>query len=184
VYKKSAPYEVLYTKWISYEELIEIKKVEEMLEVYYNSGQFQHTIEKISGQYENAYDMFWELYRYYEKEGLCKISHNRIARYRILYAFILEKKWDEKFYKELLLYDLYLREKVKNRPDFLGEYRVSKEEIRQIFIKQGMLPVKNMLHIEKFFYDEKGKQIKEPRYVLFDYTNRSKIDNQAEVKLL
>ena len=45
--KAHPPYEVLYTKWISYEDVLRLKGIEEMVEVYYNSRQFTNTMEEL-----------------------------------------------------------------------------------------------------------------------------------------
>ena len=45
------PYEVLRTNWLSYEEVIRLKGVEEMVEVYYNSGQFRRTLKCLSQEW-------------------------------------------------------------------------------------------------------------------------------------
>ena len=48
VYKTQEPYEVLSTKWLDYDHVLKLKTVENMVEVYYNSGQFQNTLEYLS----------------------------------------------------------------------------------------------------------------------------------------
>lgn len=85
------PYEVLRTNWLSYEEVIRLKGVEEMVEVYYNSGQFSRTMKCLSQEWGDAFDLYDRLAAFYEDEGLNGVSHNRLARYEILYRFI--QKW-------------------------------------------------------------------------------------------
>ena len=85
------PYEVLRTNWLSYEEVIRLKGVEEMVEVYYNSGQFRRTMKRLSQEWGDAFDLYDSLAAFYEDEGLNGVSHNRLARYEILYRFI--QKW-------------------------------------------------------------------------------------------
>lgn len=82
------PYEVLKTNWLSYEEVIRLKGVEEMVEVYYNSGQFRHTMKQLSKEWGDAFALYDSLAAFYEDEGLNGVSHNRLARYEILYRFI------------------------------------------------------------------------------------------------
>ena len=85
VYQDRPPYEVLSTKWLSYSDVIRLKKIEEMVEVYYNSGQFRNTMEQLEQAYASSFEMYGALADYYEKNGLSRISHSRIARYEILY---------------------------------------------------------------------------------------------------
>jgi len=173
VYQSKPPYEVLYTNWLSYEDILELKMVEEMVEVHYNSGQFAHTLRQLEREFESPYQMYFELGRYYEVQNLHMMSHSRIRRYEILLDFILELHTDkEELYRELLVFDLYLREKVKSRPDFAGEYTVPKE----LKHDQG-----KRTHIEQFHYDVAGDCKKRECLLLFDYENRSKLTRDASI---
>lgn len=174
VYKSKPPYEVLYTNWLSYEDILQLKMVENMVEVYYNSGQFSYTLSRLEKAFESPFELYYKLGKYYEKRGLHMVSHSRIARYEILLDFITRlQTGEDEIYRELLTFDLYLRENVKNRPAFVGEYTVSKELKRQY--------PKNM-HMEKFQYDVMGDCGKKEQILLFDYENRSKLTHQAYCK--
>lgn len=188
VYQNRPPYEVLSTKWLPYEDVIRLKGVEEMVEVYYNSGQFVHTLNLLENAFADAFTMFEALRDYYEEQGLNGISHTRIARYEILYQFICKYDSEKKeLYREKLTYDLYLRENVKNRPAFAGESTVSKEEVAEIYDREAetheLLPdytkydkrqLRKMTHLERV----------DGKILLFDYQNRSKLTNQARVCLV
>ena len=132
VYKSRPPYEVLYTKWLSYEDTIRLKGIEEMVEVYYNSRQFTCTLEALEQKFTSAFMLYDRLSRFYEEHGYGKIQHKRSARYEILLEYIALgwPKETERF-RELLIYDYYLRENAKSRPAFAGEPKVSKEEQRR-----------------------------------------------------
>ena len=176
VYKSRPPYEVLYTKWLSYENVLELKLVEEMVEVYYNSGQFSHTLARLEKEFVSPYELYLQLGQYYETRGLHLVNHSRIARYEILLAFIEKlQTGEDEIYRELLTFDLYLREHVKSRPAFAGEYTVPKELKKQY---------QKMVHLEKFRYDVLGDCKEKEQIVLFDYGNRSKLDHQACCKIL
>jgi radical SAM superfamily enzyme YgiQ (UPF0313 family) len=165
VYKSKPPYEVLYTKWLSYEDILELKMVEEMVETYYNSGQFAMTMGQLEKEFVSPYEMYLQLGAFYEKEGLNLLNHSRIARYEILLRFISTlHTGKEGLYRELLTFDLYQREHVKSRPTFAGEYTVPKEVKRQ-FDKN--------VHLEKFQYDILGDCKEEETLILFDYEKRS-----------
>lgn len=176
VYKSRPPYEVLYTNWLSYENLLELKKVEEMVEVYYNSGQFAHTLARLEKEFASPYELYLQLGQYYELRDLHLVNHSRIARYEILLAFIETlQTGEDAIYRELLTYDLYLRENVKSRPAFAGDYTVPKELKKQY---------QKMVHLERFRYDVLGNCEEKEQVVLFDYENRSKLDHQACCKIL
>ena len=186
VYQDRPPYEVLSTKWLSYSDVIRLKKIEEMVEVYYNSGQFRNTMEQLEQAYASSFEMYGALADYYEKNGLSRISHSRIARYEILYHFIEETEGTERIaeYREWLTLDLYLRDNVKNRPAFLGEnrvtpdeaaafYKAEEEERRYLSGYEGYdrRQMRKMTHLEK---------IRE-EVLLFDYRKRNPLNGDAAV---
>lgn len=195
VYKSKPPYEVLYTRWLSYEDVLRLKGVEEMVEVYYNSRQFLATLGTLLSVFESPFAFFEALAGYYEGQGLHLVSHSRVARYEILLAFA--KEYDSgrlALYKELLTYDLYLRENAKSRPAFAGEYRTEKEFLHTFYEREAVThqylkgyarydhrQLRKMTHIEKFSYDVMGDGSRCEQYILFDYENRSPLNHQAAV---
>ena len=177
------PYEVLRTNWLSYEEVIRLKGVEEMVEVYYNSGQFRRTMKCLSQEWGDAFDLYDRLAAFYEEEGLNGVSHNRLARYEILYLFI--QKWGNKeiSYQDLLIYDLYLRENVKSRPSFAPDPSEWKNETKQFFIREA----KERRYLKGYeAYDSRQmakmahlEQMEDGSFVLFDYKNRDALFGNA-----
>ena len=184
------PYEVLRTNWLSYEEVIRLKGVEEMVEVYYNSGQFRRTMKCLSQEWGDAFDLYDRLAAFYEDEGLNGVSHNRLARYEILYRFI--QKWrkqaeifsiDETSYQDLLMYDLYLRENVKSRPSFAPDPSEWKNETKQFFMREA----KERRYLKGYeAYDSRQmakmahlERMEDGRFVLFDYKNRDVLFGNA-----
>lgn len=185
LYRDRAPYEVLSTRWLSYGEIIRLKKVEEMVEVYYNSAQFTNTLRRLEGHFPSAFAMYEALGAYYEKNGLYGMNHSRIARYEILYRFLCGsgvKNPEE--YRQWLTLDLYLRDNVKNRPAFLGESAVEKQEAADFYKREAQehrflkgyeaydsRQMRKMTHLERIG----GKLL------LFDYRNRSPLTGDAAV---
>ncbi len=173
VYKSKAPYEVLATNWLSYDEVLQLKMVEDMVEVYYNSGQFSYTLRRLEHAFATPYELYFQLGQYYETRGLSEVSHSRIARYEILLDFIKGlRTGEEDLYRELLTFDLYLRENVKSRPTFAGDYTVEKEVKKQYG---------KTVHLERFSYDVMGTCERKELTVLFDYEKRSKLNHQAAI---
>ena len=177
------PYEVLRTNWLSYEEVIRLKGVEEMVEVYYNSGQFRRTMKCLSQEWGDAFDLYDRLAAFYEEEGLNGVSHNRLARYEILYLFI--QKWGNKeiSYQDLLIYDLYLRENVKSRPSFAPDPSEWKKETKQFFMREA----KERRYLKGYeAYDSRQmakmahlERMEDGSFVLFDYKNRDALFGNA-----
>ena len=195
VYKSQPPYEVLYTKWLSYEDILCLKRVEEMVEVYYNSGQFTNTLRYLEREYPSAFDLYAELGRFYETHQLHMMNHARISRYEILLDFICTLDTGrEELYREFLTFDLYLRENIKNRPAFAGPDSIGKEELKAFYEREAEGPyylkgyetydkrqLMKMTHLERFQYDVTSDGKQKETILLFDYENRSKLTHQASV---
>lgn len=168
-----APYEVLSTPWLPYKDLLLLKGVEEMVELYYNSHQYEKTLKEILKNYGSPFAFFEELAEFYDRKGYSKISHSRMARYEILREFISEKDWADPVYDQCMIFDLYARERLKSRPAFAADRSPYKEQLREyekIYGKQ--------VHIEIFTRDS------QPVFVLFDYARRNPLTNDAHVEVL
>ena len=196
IYHDRPPYEVLSTKWISFDDVLRIKKVEEMLEVYYNSGQFEITMKLMDVLYDSAFDFFQRLGDFYEEKGYLAMSHSRIRRCEILLEFMqaeLQAKEGErkqsdivKMLEEALIFDLYYRENCKSRPGWAVDAATFKKMTHR-YCARGKLS-----HVEPFHYrfpDKKQRSIdtlpvreKEPVWVLFHYDDRDPLDNQAGIE--
>ena len=172
------PYEVLATKWLCYDEVLSIKLVEQMLEIYYNSGQYMRSILLLEESFESAFDMFLALGEYYEKKGYASMNHTRNRRMEILLEFVAEQSGSTAEYSERMreaaVYDIYARENAKSRPAFADDMQEWKQVMRE-YCKKGKLS-----HLERFYYEPSGERQEEPYYILFDYEQRDLIDHQAK----
>lgn len=129
-----APYEVLFTNWISYDDVLAIKNVEEVVELYYNSGQYAYTMKELLEEFDGPFAMYKALAHYYESNGLFDVKHSRITRYTILMDFIRSlKNVDTKKYEQILLFDLYLRENLKTCPSFADDCAEYKKSFRKLY---------------------------------------------------
>lgn len=194
VHKAKPPYEVLGTRWLSYEEILKLKGVEEMVEVYYNSGQFQKTIRAMEHLFETVFSMYEELADFYEKNGYNEVSHTRIRRYEILQEFLQEKEANLEYFKQLMIFDLYARENMKTRPQWANDLSAYKMQILDFYKKEEENPelltdyqgyqarqTIKMTHIEVFTYDVINENEEKGAYpVLFDYKKRSPLTNDAK----
>ena len=168
VHKEKEPYEVLSTNWLPYGDVLKLKAVESMVEVYYNSGQFQHTLEYLVSLAKDAFTFYESLGAFYEKKGYSEISHSRMRRYEILLEYLQEEtEVSVEKASQKMLYDLYLREKLKKRPSFAPDQKVYETAIWD-YRKANHIP--KTAHIEVF---EDG------RAVLFDYERRDPLSNNA-----
>lgn len=170
LYKDREPYEVLSTAWLTYGEILRLKMVESMVEVYYNSGQFKNTLVFLEKYFDDPFRMYEALGRFYEKKGYSEISHSRMRRYEILMEFAGEQKEiPSEALSDVMLLDLYLRENLKSRPSFASD---QKPYERLIWDYRKAKKIPKTAHIEVF---RDGKKL------LFDYTDRDPLTNNAQL---
>lgn len=170
VYKTQEPYEVLSTKWLDYDHVLKLKTVENMVEVYYNSGQFQNTLEYLENFFPDAFSIYERLGSFYMEKGYGDVSHTRMRRYEILLEFledVPEISMDQ--VKDQMVYDLYLRENLKSRPGFA---RDQKPFERQVWDFRKREKVAKNAHVEVFA---------DGTVLLFNYADRDPLTNNAHV---
>ena len=173
VYKEKEPYEVLSTNWLTYGEVLKLKMVESMVEVYYNSGQFWHTLEYLVPLEKDAFTFYEKLGSFYEKKGYSEISHSRMRRYEILLEYLKEETdVPTEVAAQKMLYDLYLREKLKKRPAFAPD---QKQYETAVWNYRKNNQISKTAHIEVF---ENGTVI------LFDYEKRDPLSNNAHTEII
>ena len=173
VYKEKEPYEVLSTNWLTYGEVLKLKMVESMVEVYYNSGQFWHTLEYLIPLEKDAFTFYEKLGSFYEKKGYSEISHSRMRRYEILLEYLKEETdVPAEVAAQKMLYDLYLREKLKKRPAFAPD---QKQYETAVWNYRKNNQVSKTAHIEVF---ENGTVI------LFDYEKRDPLSKNAYTEVV
>ena len=198
------PYEVLATKWLSYDDVLRLKQVEEMVEVYYNSFQFSASMAFLENYHKSPFDLYEKLGQYYKKHGYFDGGISRSSRYNILQRYFeeeVEKKEElDEIFREVLTYDLYLRDNVKNPPPFVKAWGKEENERLHAFYDREALEHKylpdysgyaprqlsSMTHLRKFSLDmnsllTEGKIRKETSYYLFDYKNRNPLNHSARV---
>ena len=200
LYRNQQPYEVLGTKWLSYDEIILLKGVEELVELYYNSGQYTLTLKYAVPFFESPF-CFYEMFSaWYRGKGYHKLNHNRLEKYNILREFLREHidehEWDT--LDEIMLYDMYLRENVKGRPAWAKDTAQYKKEWKALYREQGekLFPedvqagiydskrAANQSHIEVFEinikkFEQSGQVEKKQVFCLFDYSRRNPLNRAA-----
>ncbi len=171
VYTSKSPYEVLSTNWLTYWDVIELKQVEEMVEIYYNSGQFKKSIELLEKYYDTPYELYKKLGEFYHNRFKQNEKHSRIARYELLLEFAEEEKIPV-IHKlsECMTYDIYIRENCKKRPEFAPDLEEHKERLKELY--RVYKPAGKNVHIDIF----------DGKYVLFDYDERG-VDGNAKAKI-
>ena len=211
-YTDKPPYEVLFTRWLPYGDVLSLKKIEEMVELYYNSAQFTNTLPVLEAVFPNPFRLYEELAAYYEKKGYFINNPARSYRYQVLLDFALSVDPErESLYRQLLTLDMYLRENLKSRPDFalnLQEIPEIKEKINGFYRKEEKEPLflqdyvddgfnsrqmARMTHIECFrlpVWESPVPGMMETfpeekiYFLLFDYRKRNPLNQEARTILL
>lgn len=202
VYGSRPPYEVLKTKWLSFDDVLKLRGVEEMVEVYYNSFQFTATMALLNHFCENAFTLYENLATFYKEKGYQERKHSRVSRYEILWEYVGEKMPEiAKAARETLTYDLYSRDYVKNPPAFVRqrgkEYlaavrRFFDGEVENKTVLTGYegfvtKQLFNMIYIDRFTLNlqtlmEDGRVEYGKAYsLMFDYRKRNPLNHSAQV---
>ncbi len=209
VYKSVSPYEVLYTKWLSYDEVLHLKIVEDMVEIYYNSGQFVYAIKYMLHFFESPFDLYQAIGSYYERNQLQGVNQARIRRYEILIDFMKEQEFltvttfDINAFRSILVHDLYLRENLKSRPAFAEDQEIYKKRYRDFYFNEEKVmeclmmeptdaklgQLKQYLHLEHFDIDvllvaETGLAEQTDQFMLYDYMHRNPLNSEARTQLI
>lgn len=147
------PYEILSTNKISYEEILILKKVEEVVDKYYNSQKFNNTLKYFYKKYQESYKFFYDLGMYFDKRGYFSKKIGNSEYYKVFLDFNKEILRDEDIYlKDILRYDYLTFNKKRGMPEFLRDSITKKEEeeIKEKYVKQYSF---REYSIEKFAID-------------------------------
>ena len=202
-YRSRAPYEVLSTAWLDYDAVIRLKGIEELVEIYYNSGQFSYILQYVMSQFASPFDFFEQFSLSYRRKNCHKMNHNRMDRYRILREFLLEQGVELPFQDEVFLLDMYLRENIKSRPDWACDLSPFRRQWKEMYRTQGdrMFPedwengvydskkAAGRSHLEPFHFDalrmlEESVLEKRDCICLFDYSRKNPLNKNARLTML
>ena len=174
-YRGKAPYEVLSTKWLPYSDVLRLKGVEDMVEVYYNSRQFLRTLKLFEQEFESAFAMYEYMAQYYDEQHLTGLNHSRLARYEIFHDLIGQKVEAEQMgaFEDALMCDLYFRENAKSRPSFALPQAPYKEELRRLVPELRTLGIQ--VHAEV---------LRSGEVLLFDYREKDRLNHNAKLTVL
>ena len=186
VYQDTAPYEVLTTHMLPYEDTLKLKAVEEMVETYYNSGKFLNTLEYLVPLYDTPFAFFEQLSQYWIAEKCHYQYQSKIGLCNILWQFVQQNHAvDLTKMQWLIKFDLALHEKPKKLPEWLvvsneKQYRNQITAFyRDVALVEQYLPhycgidskvTARQTHLEVF-----GEV--QPVAILFDYEHKDLLQN-------
>ena len=170
-YKNYAPYEVLCNKFISYDEILKLKDIEDILERYYNSNNFSLSVKYITENYysESAFKFFEDFASYFNEMGYFHLAQGKNQLYSILADFYKEKIGENyDLFMEILKYDYVSLGKISSVPNIFNKLEVKdmkarvheflhdRENLEKYLPKHVDTPAKYILkyiHFECFKYD-------------------------------
>ncbi len=206
IFDEKPPYEVLGNKYLSYSEIVKLKLIEEMVEIYYNSHAFNRTIEYTITNFFNSPSEFFEtLASYWQEKGYHHLSHSKNRIYKILLEFLKVKVEDSyKIVYDFIKFD-YLSQGKSSLPDFLRstpkpieqnkvhEFLQDTDNIKTYLSQYEGIPAKQIIkkiHIENFRYNVlelSSSKIGESDHIvtlLFDYDMANKIFSKSKIYLI
>ena len=177
VFRPYPPYEVISNSYITYNDILTLKRVEDVLDKFYNSGNFIKTMDYLFEKYENRYKIFLTLSDYIKA---C-FEKGKAFSSQKLFDVIYEcfKGFGENFI-ECLKYDYLKAFRVSKRPYWFDEYDASllqktydifkdedlKKEIFPLYYDVPAKEVMKHIHPERFSYG----------IMLFDYKENAVYD--------
>jgi len=176
-YEDSPPYEVLVTPWLTFIELSEIKQIEKLIDLFYNTGRFRTYLAYMHEKAGNPYHVYKELALYLNENNFSLKGISKKNKYAALAGFADK----DSIAIEHLRYDYMTSYSSKDIPEFLGE-TFSKEMVfehlkndaivREVFAEQEITSPKKlykMCNVSRFNYG------KESVVFFFNYSCRDKV---------
>lgn len=190
VYRQQAVYEVLFTKELCYDELCRLKQIENLVEIYYNSGKARNAISCSIPFFSSPFDFYEKFGDDWEKQNYHTVQHSKMDLYNIFYQFICQQiPLQKEKIKDCLKFDIFLNDNIKSLPDWLQESEEEKQNRRQYFNNTALIAQKaphlsqktpkqlsKQCYIVFFEYDvtSKDKQ-KKQTVLLFDYAKKDAV---------
>ncbi len=196
IYKSEPPYEILYTSHISYDEILRLHTIDDLVDRYYNNGRFSHALEYLFCYFNTPFDCFEKLSIFWEAQGYHQMEHNKMAHYTHLIAFgKAQDALNMELLKEALRLDYILNETIHEVPFILET--INRESIKNdfnallkndIWVQEYLPHLINLpprqryrkVHLDVFHYPiwdgthpEQSTTLKpltHPQKILFDYT--------------
>jgi len=194
---------VLCTKELSFDEMLRLKAIEDLVETYYNSGKTVNTEKFVSGLFASPFEFYEKFSAYWQDKEYHRVNHSKKELYDIFYEFCCEAEECKKYMaqiRSLLKFDMLLSDNLKTlsgwveenaREEFKGRKRdfYNNKELVDKYIPSlaghTAAQLSRMCRIEEFgynvleFYEGKCKLEKKQEVILINYYSRDIITNNA-----
>ncbi|WP_423801553.1 B12-binding domain-containing radical SAM protein [Neobacillus sp. SAB-20_R2A] len=92
VYMDHSPYEILSNNVLSFDDIVKIKQVEDVLEKYWNDHRMDHTVEYlVTHVFPSPFDFFQDFGSYWDEQGWSRIGHQLEDLFRRLHSFLVKR---------------------------------------------------------------------------------------------
>lgn len=189
VYSPYPPYEILSTKDINYNELLILKRVEEVVDKYYNSGKFNSILKYFIPKFAEPFDFYVQLGQFFHNKGYLNRNISGVGYYNVFIEFNREILNEDNFaLKEIIKYEYLKFNRKKWLPEFLDR-DVNKELEKSLreAQKKSLIEIPfEKYHLESFkidifkFVDSSDINIQD-HYILFDEDNASNINDITDI---
>ncbi|MNW39672.1 coproporphyrinogen III oxidase [compost metagenome] len=135
IYMDNAPYEILGNDVMSFSDIVRLKRLEDVLEKYWNDHRMDHTVEYlITSEFDSPFDFFQEFGDFWEERGWQRIGHQLEDLFTRLNDFLSERGLQNPdIVLGLMKLDYFLGHKYKPRKVWWEE-RMSKDR-RNFYVK-------------------------------------------------
>lgn len=171
-YSPYPPYEILKTNKISYDELLQLKKVEEMVDKYYNSQKFNLIIKYFEKKFDSPFDFYYSLGKFFEGKGYFNKNIGNIEYYKVFLDFNeIVLKESNKYLKEIIRFNYLIYNKRRGLPDFLRsdltkeEEKSIKDEFREKYSFKEYFLERFTINLEEYMLN--GEIVEECSYYIF-----------------
>ncbi len=173
VYSPYAPYEIFKTNEVTFDEMIKLKRVEEVVDKYYNSQKFNNILNYFIDKYKTPFDFYYSLGKFMKVSGYFDRNISSSDYYKVFLEF---NNTEDEILKEIIKFDYLKFNKKKWLPPFLNR-KINREKEREIIKKLGN---NKDIHVEVFDFDilkyfSEGIIEKDEKYLIFDVQNEENI---------
>lgn len=176
------PYEVLKTSALSYLDLCKLKQIEEMVDLYYNSGRFRCCLALLEKKKTSPFHLFYKLAMLCNQKRTDQRAFGKFELYQLMLEFAIDAGIDENRIKQAIKFDLFHRERLQILPSFL-HLSITKQNNEKIIEMKKRYGIPSGCHLEHFYDFFCETDEKKELWVAFDYSQKDLYGN-ALIKMI
>lgn len=175
-YRNDPPYEVLKTNALTFSELCRLKRMEEMIDLFYNTGRFRCCLTLLEGKISSPFTLFELLSEFCNRERADQHSFGKFELYQRILTFGCSIGVEETLMKQAVKFDLFHRERLQILPDFLS-LNITKQNSEEVIAKKKAGRIPSSHHLEHFDYFFAGNFERGSFWYAFNYSDKDLYGN-------